>query len=489
MPIVSTVKACFDVARFALGAILALAAAAGASEIRTDSAALDAVMELHAKDLSDQLASAGGKARKIAIWPYAPDERLPISHDRARFLNDRLEHALQSLSKGKLDFRGRRELRTVIRELAESGEGLDDPIAVVRAHAAADILIIGRISIIGERLMSNFKAVALRDGRTGSILATSRTRELPLAPGGQRVELAQFVAHAATALAAGTPDLAELHQAGIQFQDSGQQPPFGGYMERMLSAEIVETFRRNGRRIIVKRAELSRQRLGDMRGEPVDSKKLKPKNFDPRAGVYVLSGTYWDMGGGVDLEVRLSDARGAPVSYRGGIVKSSIGPGLALRPDTDLAFLRKNTLRGPVRLELTSARGKDPVYRVDEKLDLLIRVSRAAWLYCFYLQSSGELLKIYPNGFAKPAALAAGRLHTIPGRIFPFEFTLTEPAGVDLVKCFASPRDVINDLPAPLRSPEVTPLPTGTAQRLRDVFARVGGAQISEASLVITVDR
>ena len=489
MPIVSTVKACFDVARFALGAVVALAASAGAAEIGAGSAALDAVMALHAKDLSDQLKHGGGKTQKIAIWPYAPDERLPISHDRARFLNDRLEHALQLLSKGTLVFRGRRELRTVIRDLAESGEGLDDPIAVVRAHAAADILIIGRISIIGERLVSNFKAVALRDGRTGSILATSRTRELPLAPGGQRVELAQFVAHAASALAAGAPDMAELHQAGIQFQDSGQQPPFGSYMERMLAAEIVETFRHNGQRIIVKRAELSQERLGDMRGEPVDSEKLKPRNFDPRTGVYVLSGTYWDMGGGIDLEIRLSDARGAPVSFRGGIVKSSIGAGLALRPDTDLAFLRKNTLRGPVRLDLTSARGKDPVYRVDERLDLLIRVSRDAWLYCFYLQSSGELLKIYPNGFAKPAVLAAGRLHTIPGRIYPFEFTLTEPAGVDLVKCFASPRDVIKDLPAPLRRPEVTPLPAGTAQRLRDAFANAQGAEISEASLVITVGR
>ena len=116
-------------------------------------------------------------------------------------------------------------------------------------------------------------------------------------------------------------------------------------------------------------------------------------------------------------------------------------------------------------------------------------MSRDAWLYCFYLQSNGELLKIYPNGYAAPAALAAGRLHTIPGRIYPFEFTLTEPAGVELVKCFASERDLTPDLPEALRRPEIAALPAGTAQRLRDAFAHAPGADASEASLVISVDR
>ena len=115
-------------------------------------------------------------------------------------------------------------------------------------------------------------------------------------------------------------------------------------------------------------------------------------------------------------------------------------------------------------------------------------------LYCFYLQSSGELLKIYPNGFVTPAALAGGRLHTIPGPIFPseiypFEFTFTEPAGVELVKCFAATRDLTRDLPEPLRRLGVAPLPAGMTNRLRDAFARARGAEVSEASLVITVER
>jgi hypothetical protein len=459
----------------------------------TQSDRLDDIMALHAQDLHGQLEqkakAAAGWGRKIAIWPFAPDERLPISHEKARLLNDRLQHALQRLSNGRYDFKGRRELRRVISDLAEAGTDLDDAVDIVRRHATADILIIGKFLISEDQIASNFKAVGLRGDWTGSILATTGTRNLPQMSGGDQVRLAQFIRHAAAAFAEGAHDMTELHQSGIQFQDTGQQPEFGSYMERMLTAEIVGSFRRKGHAVKVKRAELSNSQLGGMRDRTVDPKKLKPKHFDSRPGVYVLSGTYWDIGRNVDLALSLSDSGGAPVTYRGSVLKSSIGPNLRLRPESDLEFLRKNVLRGPVRLRLTSARGKDPVYRLNDKLNLLIEVSRRAWLYCFYLQSNGDLIKIYPNEYMKPAPLAGGRLHTIPGWLYPFLFTVSEPVGVEVVKCFASESDVLDDLPEAMRRPEVGPLPAGMTQRLRDAFARLRTARVSEASLVITVIR
>ncbi len=296
-----------------------------------DSKSIDAVMELHAKDLHEQLERKyrifGRLGRMVAIWPYAPDERLPISLEQARLLNDRLEYALQLLAKGKYDFRGRRELRTVISDLAESGKDVDDPVSVVKSHASADILITGKFSIDGNHITSNFKAVGLRDDLTGSILATTGTRELPLGSGRQQVQLSQFLQHAAYKFVEGAHDMTELHLAGIQFQDSGQQPEFGSYMERMLAAEIADAFRQKGKPIKVKRAELSEMQLGGMRGSAVDPKKLKPKNFDPRAGVYVLSGTYWDIGRSVDLELSLSDSNGAPVTYRASIIRAGTHSG------------------------------------------------------------------------------------------------------------------------------------------------------------------
>ncbi len=457
------------------------------------SKSIDAVMELHAKDLHEQLERKyrifSRLGRKVAIWPFAPDEHLPISHEQARLLNDRLEHALQQLSKGKYDFRGRRELRTVIRELAESGGELDDSIAVVQRHASADILITGKFSIEGDHIASNYKAIALGGDRTGSILATTATRELPLGSGRQSVQLNQFLRHAADKFLDGASDMTELHLAGIKYQDTGQQPEFGSYMEKMLEAEISSAFRRRGHRIKVKRAELSELQLRGMRGREVDRRRLQPKNFDPRSGVYVLTGTYWDLGSAVDLEVRLSDSQGAPLTHRASVIRNSIGANLNLYPQSDLEYLRKNVLRSSLGLRLRSARGKDPVYYLNEKLNLLIEVNQDAWLYCFYLQSTGELFKIYPNNHGKPAVLAGKRLHTIPGKMFPFDFTITEPIGVDLVKCFASTRDVLKELPEPLQRLAVEPLPVGMSQRLREAFARPRDAGVSEASLVVNVIR
>ena len=476
-----------SIGAFAVMAWLALAPTIATAE----TASIDAVMELHAKDLLDQLgrgAPKTGAKPRIAIWPYAPDEPLPIPLDQARGLNDRLEHYLQHHAKGRFEFKARRELITVIRELEESGDISEDPVAVAKRHAAADILIEGTITGIGGRISAVYKALRLT-GSTGSILATSKQRELPIAIGEPEFGLGQAILQTAREFVERASDMTELHKAGIRYQNTGQQPEFGSYIEQKITDAIVNAFGARGRTIRVKRAQIDPARLDRMRGEKVDRKNLIPRNFDPRDGVYTLTGEYWVLGKGVDLRLRLRDARGATIPVEKRIIKASIdGLGLRLHPRTELEFLRENLLHGSVRLTLSSDRGKDPLYKVGEPLNLLIEVSRKAWLYCFYLQSDKKLLKIYPNDHHKPAALAARRLHTIPGRMFPFDFKVTKPIGAELVKCFATRRNVIAELPRALRNRKVAPLPNGTARRLREVFGRLRGAEVTEASLVITVD-
>ena len=40
--------------------------------------------------------------------------------------------------------------------------------------------------------------------------------------------------------------------------------------------------------------------------------------------------------------------------------------------------------QGPIGLSLASARGKNPVHRLGDKLNVLVQLDRDAWLYCFY---------------------------------------------------------------------------------------------------------
>ena len=120
---------------------------------------------------------------------------------------------------------------------------------------------------------------------------------------------------------------------------------------------------------------------------------------------------------------------------------------------------------------------------------LLIETDRNAWLYCFYRQSDRKWFKIFPNAYYADPVIRGNRLHTIPDENYPFEFAITEPAGMELVKCFAVDRDVAGDLPPALRSLDPRPLPAGMDTRLPDIFRALRDAGVSEASLIITVER
>ena len=219
----------------------------------------------------------------------------------------------------------------------------------------------------------------------------------------------------------------------------------------------------------------------------MDGKALEPENFEDRPGVYVLSGNYWDFGDSVELRLVLADASGRSLAWRDLVQPPA---GMAVQPPGHLpAVLLENDNLGPARLTLTSARGNEPVYRVGERLYLLIETDRSAWLYCFYRQSDRQWFKIFPNAYYADPVVRGNRMHTIPDENYPFEFNITEPAGTDLVKCFAVNRGVAADLPPELRSLDPRPLPAGTDVRLPGAFRALRDAGVTEASLIITVER
>ena len=147
-------------------------------------------------------------------------------------------------------------------------------------------------------------------------------------------------------------------------------------------------------------------------------------------------------------------------------------------------------LLGPFAFHLTTNRGEDPAYSIGEYLNLLIRLDRDAWVYCFYQQSDASLMQIFPNPqmISQEPRLAGGVLHTIPGEtIFPFKLRLTEPAGYEALRCFATSRNVTAELPKYLQGKSLGALPPGTEHRLAGVFSDLPDVKVSEKQLVITV--
>ena len=69
------------------------------------------------------------------------------------------------------------------------------------------------------------------------------------------------------------------------------------------------------------------------------------------------------------------------------------------------AVLKKATLEAPrvvpLELELTTERGTRPRYRVGESAVLQVRTSVAAHVYCYYQPRAQEVIKIFPNRYAR----------------------------------------------------------------------------------------
>ena len=460
--------------RVLIALLLAAAlAVAGAGSLRaaTEKAPFD---ELAGQLLSGLADSRSDRAPlRVAIWPF-DDETSPVSPELGREYNGRLLARLlarvrKSRGATRVRFIEREELGTIIKEVRETSvfDDVGNPVAALLESARVDVLIIGRLRAVSNRstdLILVYRAVRVADGE--DIAVTTGGRLVGAIKGARPgVALEQAIARAVEVLSDAAPDMKELRLGGISYQATGVQTSAGPYIEEQIGIALQRAYRNviSERSLIVKQAE----------GGEIQTALLR--------------GTIWDFGPSLELRLVLR-SRGATIAgWRGFVRRDSLPPGLRIAPEGHFGALADN-LPGPIAIELSSRRGRIPRYEVGEQLHLLVRTSRATALYCFYLQANRRLLKIFPNPEHAQANLGAG-LHEIPGNLFPFNFVISEPPGIELIKCFAASRDVTAMLPSGLRANSLKPLPVGTEWDLARIFRGLKGVGLTEVSLVVTVDR
>ena len=434
-----------------------------------------------------------GKKARIALWPFRQD-LIPLSKDIADRMNDSFLASLLDQAKGRYEFVARDALKAIISDLQETG-GLDvapdDPIAALMQNARKiDILIEGKMRLDGRRIALSYKAVRMDGAIAGQTKPVHvDLQEKNVQPPVRLLGLDQAIDTAARALADQAGDMTELRLGGIRYQKSGVQPEFGRFLQGKLTAALERQFANvlSGRRLTVLESRLDNK----LRGVIVEAKQLKDENFAEKDTSYLLSGDYWVLGDTIEIRVNLKNRRHKSASWTGRIGASAVA-GLRLNPASDFSVQRENDGLGPFAFHLTSGRGRDPVYKINERLDLVIRADDEAWVYCFYRQANDKVIQIFPNPFFwkrfKSPRLAARVAHTVPGeKLFPFDLKVTPPAGRELVKCFAASRDITAELPKGLRGTSLSPLPESLVGRLSDAFRALPHTAIAEASLVVTV--
>jgi hypothetical protein len=474
----------------------------------TAAAVLIASPDLRAADLSAQiapiadelvdglaplLAPAGPRRPRLAVWPFEADA-IPVAKPAADDVTEALTRALLVKAGGRYDVIARDSLRSLIADLERTGvwdESGGAPVATLLKSAGdIDILLEGRLAIQDGSVTVRYRALS----RDGIVLAQTAPRAIALDAARASLTagtlgLDQAATAAARVLADQAPDMSELRLGGIRFEASGEQPPFGLYLQERMATALANAYASplSDRRLKIAAAEMESERLGRLDGSAVATRDLGKAALLPARGIYLLTGTYWVFPDGIELRLSLSDRERRTAGWTGRLRNDSTGT-LALRPGSDLAALRDRDGLGPLAFEVTSGRGRDPAYRIGEKLTLVLRSDRDAWLRCFYRQADRRWVKIFPNAYQRSARLAAGRALTVPGSGHPFDLTVAGPVGTELVKCFAATRDLDADLPPELRA-DGRILEAGWDQSLLAAFQRLTDAGLSEASLVINVVR
>ncbi len=431
---------------------------------------------------------------RIAVAPFEQDE-IKIAKPVADEFNASLFAALIGKAGRRYDLMARAHLKSLIDDMQQTGawQAADgNPINALLENAGkVDVLIRGRIRLSGQDAVLTYTAIAM-DGR---LLAQTQPRRLRLSPEDAKISrptvgLDRAIAIAAKDLAGRAPGLGELLLGGIRFEDSGAQPPLGRYLQGRLSAAMGEVYSNvvTGRNIKVNRL---RARAGLSKGGAVRGKDLSDRNLGGKTAAHVLSGSYWELPGAIELRLELQGPGGSSATWVGWIEPED-NAGRRIRPRGDFGNLRDNDGLGPFAFHLTSDRGKNAVYAIGDHMQLLIRLDREAWVYCFYRDAAGATIQILPNPHFwqnhKQPNFKGGVVYTVPEESrFNFEFTVQPPTGQELVKCFAVSRDVTADLPPALRGKTLDPMARDLAMQLPAAFRDLPDAAVSEASFVVTV--
>jgi hypothetical protein len=421
--------------------------------------------------LTEFMRTAGRPARLALVSDGA--DALPVSSGLVDAIEGRMAASLLDLDPPPRLI-ARRELAAMIGDLAATGalgQPVGNPVADLLERARdIDALAVGRYSLAGGSLRVRFRLVT----RTGRILAVTPEVVTALKPGDiaphpDALPLERVVEEIGGGLTEATLGETTLLADAILRGDGGATTDFGRYVRRALIGRLLD------------RTEGA---VGARRPEIIDG------GAAPGEDRVRFLGRYWDLGGTVALSVDLEREGRIVASWLKHVRSDSIGA-IGLAPDEGLVGLAATDRLGPNPLRVSPSRGS-AVFRIGEPLSLDVRLARGGWLWCFYLQSDGEVRQVLPN----PGMIArrgsnwieAGVARRLPDPARDgFRLLVSHPAGTEFLKCLATDRDVGSELPEAMRGTSLAPLPDGLKGRFVDIFRGLPDLAISEASLFLTV--
>lgn len=157
-------------------------------------------------------------------------------------------------------------------------------------------------------------------------------------------------------------------------------------------------------------------------------------------------------------------------------------------PAASPAAVQQRNVGRPVSLVLSSDRGQQPVYAVNDYLNATAQVTSDAFMYCYYKDAENTIARVYPNRFEPNPYVTANRPVSIPSKASSkFRIRFDQAGAREQVACFASSRDIGAGLPDRFKAEDLTPIGSRSMDELANAFRAQDKSGLAQATLNISV--
>jgi hypothetical protein len=136
---------------------------------------------------------------------------------------------------------------------------------------------------------------------------------------------------------------------------------------------------------------------------------------------------------------------------------------------------------GALKLQLLTANDQKTFAR-GEAINLLLRPTSDAHVYCYLQDEDAKLRRIYPNRFNKDTLVSPTRPLAVPGQM-RFQLVMNSKGVKETIACFATARDVTAQLPNAVVGVDFEPLAVGSLEQIRGAFVNATGGAVAQETL------
>ena len=152
-------------------------------------------------------------------------------------------------------------------------------------------------------------------------------------------------------------------------------------------------------------------------------------------------------------------------------------------PNQAGAAVAANSATGPaggeaLKLWLASANDKKSFGR-GEPINLLLRPTRDAHVYCYLQDEDAKVRRIYPNRFSKDTLVSALQALALPGQM-RFQLLMNGKGVNETIACFATTHDVTAQLPSSVIGMDFEPLPVASLEQIRSAFVNATAGAVAQ---------